>query len=64
MISWDDIGAVGGFLVAEPVGSQVIKAGLGEGITLSKDILPNHPCCFLVIKQDLVEKYPEAALDL
>ena len=64
MISWDDIGAVGGFIVVEPVGPQVIKAGFSEGLTLSKGILPNHPCCFLVIKQDLVEKYPEAVLDL
>lgn len=56
MISWDDIGAVGGFIVAEPVGSQVIKAGFGEGIILLKDILPNHPRCFLFYKQYLEEK--------
>jgi len=64
MISGDDIGAVGGFIVVEPIGSQVIKAGFGEGFALLKDILPNHPCCFLVINQDLAGKYPEAVLVL
>ena len=64
MISWDDIVAVGGFIVAEPIGSQVIKTGFGEGFALSKDILPIHPCCFLVIKQDLAGKYPEVVLVL
>ena len=29
-IELDDIGEIGGFIVAEPFGSQVVKAGLGD----------------------------------
>lgn len=60
IIEWDEKGQVGGFIVAEPFGTQVVKAGYGEEFALSKDLWPNHPCCVVVVKKELVEKYPDA----
>jgi len=64
IIEWDEKGTVGGFIVAEPFGSQVIKAGYGEEFKLSKDIWPNHPCCVLAIKEEVVERNPDAVNEL
>lgn len=64
IIEWDEKGTVGGFIVAEPFGSQVVAAGYGEEFALSKDIWPRHPCCVLVVKQSLIESHPEAVQEL
>ena len=64
MIEWDEDGDIGGYIVAEPWGSQVIKAGLGEQISLSKDIWPNHPCCVVVAREEVIEKHPDAIHEL
>ena len=64
IMEWDEKGSVGGFIVAEPFGAQVVKAGYGEVFALSKDIWPNHPCCVLVVKDELVGKYPDAVQEL
>lgn len=63
-IKLDDTGEIGGFIVAEPFGSQVVKAGLGEELALSKDIWPNHPCCVLVVKDDLINNNSDAVHEL
>ncbi len=60
IIEWDEDGEIGGYIVAEPYGSQVVKAGLGNEFILSKDIWPNHPCCVVVAKESLIESNPEA----
>ncbi len=60
IMEWDEKGSVGGFIVAEPFGSQVVKAGYGEEYAMSKDIWPKHPCCVLVLKQDLLANNPPA----
>jgi len=64
IMEWDEKGKVGGFIVAEPFGSQVIKAGYGTEFKLSKDIWPGHPCCILVIKEDIVGKNPDGVMEL
>ncbi len=56
----DEAGKIGGFLVAEPFGSNVINAGLGDEFELSKNIWPDHPCCVLVIKTDMIRYFPNA----
>ncbi len=56
----DDKGTIGGFLVAEPFGSNVIKAGLGDEFELSKNIWPGHPCCVLVVKTEIIRYFPNA----
>ncbi|SDU63310.1 ABC transporter substrate-binding protein [Desulfobacula phenolica] len=60
----DKQGKIGGFLVAEPFGSNVIKAGLGDEFELSKNIWPDHPCCVLVIKTDIIRYFPDAVQEL
>lgn len=60
----DEHGKIGGFLVAEPFGTNVIKAGLGDEFELSKNIWPDHPCCVLVIKTDIIRYFPNAVQEL
>ena len=64
IIEWDEKGIVGGFIVAEPFGSQVIKAGYGDEFALSKDIWPNHPCCVFVVNEEVVKKNPDGLYEL
>lgn len=64
IIEYDTKGKVGGFIVAEPYGSQVVLAGFGEEFALSKDVWPNHPCCVLVVKNEIIQKSPEAVQEL
>lgn len=64
IMEWDEKGTVGGFIVAEPFGTQVVKAGYGDEFKLSKEIWPNHPCCILVVNNEVVAKNPEAVLEL
>lgn len=59
-IQYDDVGEFGGYIVAEPYGSQAILEGFGEELYLSKDLWPKHPCCVLVVRDELIEKHPDA----
>lgn len=59
-IQFDEDGEIGGFIVAEPFGSQAIIEGYGEQFYLSKDLWPRHPCCVVVVKDEVIEKYPDA----
>jgi NitT/TauT family transport system substrate-binding protein len=59
-IMYDDIGEIGGFIVAEPIGTQAIAGGYGESVCLSKDLWPGHPCCVFVARQDIIDSHPEA----
>jgi NitT/TauT family transport system substrate-binding protein len=63
-IQEDEDGEIGGFIVAEPFGAQAIKEGYGELFYLSKDLWPKHPCCVVVAKEEIVEKYPDAIQEL
>lgn len=63
-IEVDDTGEIGGFIVAEPFGSLVVKAGYGEEFYLSKDLWPSHPCCVFVVKDEIIGKYPDAVNEL
>ncbi|MBN2511271.1 MAG: ABC transporter substrate-binding protein, partial [Spirochaetales bacterium] len=63
-IEWDEDGDIGGYIVAEPWGSKVISAGLGEEIKLSRDIWPEHPCCVVAARDEIIQKYPEAVQEL
>lgn len=63
-LEYDEDGEIGGFIVAEPFGSQVIAAGHGEEFYLSKDLWPNHPCCVFVMRNEIIEKHPEAIQEI
>ncbi len=60
----DEDGEIGGFIVAEPFGSQVIASGLGEEFCLSKELWPGHPCCVFVMRDEIIEQHPEAVQEL
>lgn len=49
-----------GFMVAEPIGSRAIAAGIAEPLLLSSEIWENHPCCVVVLRAEVIAKYPEA----
>ncbi|THB78716.1 MAG: ABC transporter substrate-binding protein [Desulfobacteraceae bacterium] len=63
-MEYDDEGEIGGFIVAEPFGSQVIAMGHGEEFYLSKELWPNHPCCVFVMRNEVIEKNPEAIQEI
>lgn len=49
-----------GFLVAEPIGSRAIAAGIAERQFLSSEVWPNHPCCVVVFRKEILDSHPEA----
>jgi len=51
---------VGGFMVAEPVGTKAIVKGVGDLMYLSSELWPNHPCCVIVLRDDVIEFDPDA----
>ncbi|MFH1156537.1 MAG: ABC transporter substrate-binding protein [Pseudomonadota bacterium] len=63
-LQYDEEGEIGGFIVAEPIGSQVIASGLGEEFYLSKDLWEGHPCCVFVMRDDVIAKNPDAVQEL
>ena len=63
-IQYDEEGEIAGFIVAEPIGSQVIASGFGDEFFLSKDVWPNHPCCVFVVRDEIIAQYPDAIQEL
>ena len=63
-LQYDDEGEIGGYIVAEPFGSQAIAEGYGAEFCLSKDLWPKHPCCVVVVKEELVKQHPDAVQEL
>ena len=63
-LAYDDEGQIGGFIVAEPFGSQVIAQGHGEEFFLSKDLWPGHPCCVFVVRSEIIARYPQAIQEI
>jgi len=51
---------VGGFMVAEPVGTKAIVTGVGDLMYLSSELWPNHPCCVIVLRDDIIDFDPDA----
>ena len=64
IIEWDEGGTIGGFIVAEPFGTKAVLGGYGTEFCLSQEIWPNHPCCVLVMRNEVVEKMPDAVFEL
>ncbi|MCX7797132.1 MAG: chemotaxis protein CheW [Melioribacter sp.] len=49
-----------GYLVAEPIGTKAIAAGIAELQFLSSELWENHPCCVLAMQADFIERFPDA----
>ena len=57
-------GGISAFIVAEPFGAQAELRKIGKVLALSKDVWPNHICCALNAREDLIASHPEAVQEL
>jgi ABC-type nitrate/sulfonate/bicarbonate transport system substrate-binding protein len=55
---------VGGFIVAEPIGSNAIAQGIAEKQFLSASLWENHPCCVVAMRDEFISQYPDAVHEL
>jgi NitT/TauT family transport system substrate-binding protein len=63
-IQYDEEGEIGGFIVAEPFGTQVIANGHGEPFYMSYELWNKHPCCVFVMRNEVIEKNPDAVHEI
>jgi chemotaxis signal transduction protein/ABC-type nitrate/sulfonate/bicarbonate transport system substrate-binding protein len=49
-----------GFMVAEPIGSRAIAAGIAERQFLSGEMWADHPCCVVVFRQEYLDAHADA----
>ena len=49
-----------GFMVAEPLGSKAIKAGIADLQLLSGKLWADHPCCVVCFRDEVIAEHPEA----
>ncbi|PIE71566.1 MAG: twin-arginine translocation pathway signal protein [Deltaproteobacteria bacterium] len=63
-LKYDEAGEIAGFIVAEPIGSQAIAAGFAEEFHLSKELWSGHPCCVLVMRDEIIGQYPDAVQEI
>jgi ABC-type nitrate/sulfonate/bicarbonate transport system substrate-binding protein len=54
---------VGGFMVAEPIGSKSVAAGITEMQFLSGELWQNHPCCVVAIRDDFADAHTDAVYE-
>jgi len=57
-------GAISAFIVADPFGAQAEMRKIGKVLALSKDLWPNHVCCALNVREDLIASNPAAVQEL
>jgi CheY-like chemotaxis protein len=55
---------VGGFIVAEPICTKTIAAGIGVMEFISATLWKDHPCCVVALRDEVVENYPDAVGEL
>jgi NitT/TauT family transport system substrate-binding protein len=53
-------GAIDGFVMGEPFPSQAEMAGYGRILFQARDYWPDYMSCILVVRQDLIDKRPQA----
>jgi chemotaxis signal transduction protein/ABC-type nitrate/sulfonate/bicarbonate transport system substrate-binding protein len=53
-----------GFMVAEPLGTKSIAAGIAGNQCLSSELWQNHPCCVVAVRDDVIEPYTEVVHEL
>ncbi|MCG8472027.1 MAG: ABC transporter substrate-binding protein [Desulfobacterales bacterium] len=56
--------SVGGFIVAEPICTRAASSGLGSMEFTSGAMWPDHPCCVVALRQELIHQQPEAVQEL
>ena len=55
---------VGGFMVAEPLGTRAIAGGAASLQFLSAELWENHPCCVVTVQNEFIKDYPDAVYEL
>lgn len=60
MVNALSTGRIDAFIVAEPFGAQAELQKVGRVLILSKDIWPDHICCILNLRQDVIDRDPVA----
>jgi chemotaxis signal transduction protein/ABC-type nitrate/sulfonate/bicarbonate transport system substrate-binding protein len=55
-----DNASASGFMVAEPLGTKAIAGGIADLQFLSKQAWPDHPCCVVAARQEIIDQHPEA----
>uniref|UniRef100_A0A832EJ48 Chemotaxis protein CheW n=1 Tax=Desulfacinum infernum TaxID=35837 RepID=A0A832EJ48_9BACT len=53
-----------GFMVAEPIGTKAIAAGVADELFLSGELWENHPCCVVAVRDEILEQHPAAVQEL
>lgn len=53
-------GKINGYAVAEPWGIRGVKDGVGTVLEYSKNIIPDHACCILMVNNRVLSKRKEA----
>lgn len=53
-----------GFMVAEPIGTKSIAAGIANQQFLTNELWQNHPCCVVTLRDDFAEQHREAVYEL
>jgi chemotaxis signal transduction protein/CheY-like chemotaxis protein/ABC-type nitrate/sulfonate/bicarbonate transport system substrate-binding protein len=52
-----------GFMVAEPICTKSVAAGIGTIEFPSSEMWDNHPCCALTVQDGFAEQYPEVLFE-
>ena len=52
-------GRIDAYAVAEPWGIRGVDEGVARTLELSKDIIPGHVCCLVMINKRIIEKKPD-----
>jgi len=52
-----------GYLVAEPLGTKAIAAGIAELQFFSSELWENHPCCIVAMQNAFTQEYEEAMFE-
>ncbi len=54
---------VGGFMVAEPIASKSVAAGITEMQFLSGELWKDHPCCVVAVRDDFADAHTDAVYE-
>lgn len=55
---------VGGFIVAEPICTKAVAAGIGDMEFISATLWEDHPCCVVALRDELIDGFPDAVQEL
>ncbi len=54
---------IGSFFCAQPWSAKCVRDGIGDTVMNSRDILPGHLCCILVVRRDYAARQGQVVAD-